>query len=425
MNFLTSPDIGSSDYTLMVLEQRRSANANMYFLGGSNSNFARSLQFGYNGISNAYYALYNVGGIQIDLESFTDSGNRQTEPFRIWSITYNSNIRSVRMHLNGHLVGTSFPNTTDMIEWTSPAVGLFWNGTSYFYTGNVKEIAIFKTGLPEDQRQLMEGYLATKWGIQQSLLSNTPVSTLHNLTGMTANMLTLNTQLITMPFLSSSALLGGRNVLRFDTIKTMFLNYINSNTSYTYALQPVQYPREFSLFYIARHVHSNTTFSRLIIQGTSNTAYYGYNTAQRKGFFTLDGCNIELNGFAANCNWDMWSFTKNTEGMASIYYFGSNINTAYTNSGFDGMGINMPDSNSRSDCEVGEILLYDRFLGSNERNQVETYLANKYLMTSNLSQPFSNVPQARMTNVISARPRLGLKGGFRRLFRIARLNKGG
>jgi hypothetical protein len=400
MRFTTSPNIAYSDYTLMIIEQRRTANAN-YFLGGSNSNANQNIQFGYSGASNGYFNIYAQPAIGANIENFTDFGNRQTEPFRIWSITYSSNTQSLNMHLNGHLVQRYYPFYADMTAWVGASVGLFWNGGANFYNGNVKEIAIFRTALPDDQRQLMEGYLATKWGVQTNLLSNTPISTLSNLTTMNANMVNLTGQLYNMPVLSTSAILG-KNVMRFDIYKTMFLNYINSNTSYTYILQPVQYPSEFSLFYIARHLNSNTTYSRLILQGYSNTSYYGYNTAQKKGIFTLDSYAVEQNGFVANCNWDLWSFTKGSNGMANFYYFGSNINTGYVGSGFDGMSINTPDSNNTSECEVGEILLYDRSLNTAERNAVENYLANKYNMSSNLLQPFSNVPQPLLTTGISS-----------------------
>ena len=101
---------------------------------------------------------------------------------------------------------------------------------------------------------------------------------------------------------------------------------------------------------------------------------------------------IEINVAIANSNWDLFSFTRSNDGTAAIFYFGSNINRAYATSGFEGMAINTPDTTNVSDCEVGEILVYDRCLGQVERNQVETYLATKYSMTSNLQTQAINYP---------------------------------
>ena len=67
------------------------------------------------------------------------------------------------------------------------------------------------------------------------------------------------------------------------------------------------------------------------------------------------------------------------------------------------MAINMGnDSNNVSDCEVGEILLYDTAFGPTDTAKVESYLANKYSLTSNLFQQFSNVPQQLLTNTVSS-----------------------
>jgi len=406
MSFISTPNISNTDYTIMIVEQRRAQYA-WYFLGGSNNNTYQNIQWGYNSPTNCYFWQYNGAGMQINIENYSDSGNRGTEPFRIWSMTYSSNLRSLLMHVNGYLVANYFPWSNDMTDWVSSGIA-HYNGQ--FYTGNIKELVFFSNALPESSRQIMEGYFANKWGIQGNLMSNTPISSLTNLTGLPANLLNNTGQYVNMPFLSTSALLGGKNVIRFDVTKSLYLDYINPYPSYTYTnfLQSVSYPNEFSLFYIARHVHSNTTNSRLIMQGNNYrgnnvTAYYGYNTSQRKGIFVLDGYTIEGNGFPANCNWDLWSFTKNSNGMASIYYFGSNINTYYSASGFDGMAFNTGnDTNNISDCEVGEILLYDRELMPSERSQVEAYIGNKYNMTSNLYNINFNAPQSTLTKIISS-----------------------
>lgn len=89
------------------------------------------------------------------------------------------------------------------------------------------------------------------------------------------------------------------------------------------------------------------------------------------------------------------TFVRNFDGSARVAFFGSNANIGYSGTGYEGMGINygalfgagVNDSNALSDCEVGEILVYDKPLSSNECQRVETYLAQKYNLTSNLLPP--------------------------------------
>ena len=396
VSFTTIPNIISNDYTIFVVEQRQSNSATNYFMGASSSNTTAygNLFMGYNASNGAYTDLYAYG-LGATIENYVAQPSRFTEPWRIWSVHYSSNLTMRSLYINGQLLNSNFMYQ-DLVSWNNASIGSYNNGTAYFYTGYIKEIMFFSNALDTGTRQLVEGYLATKWNLQSNLMSNTPVSTLKNLTGMQVDMINTSGQLFNMPTLSSSSLLGGKNVMRFTACntQTLFLGYLNSNASNIpslYLTPSLIYPTEFSLFYIARHLGCNTTYSRLILQGQTQTAYYGYNTAQKKNTFYNDGW-IELNGASANSNWDLWSFTRRNDGMAAIYYYGSNINRGYATSGFEGIAINTPDTTNVSDCEVGEMIVYDRCLLDSERNKVETYLANKYAMTSNLQTQSINYP---------------------------------
>ena len=396
MPFLTVPNVISNDYTVFAVEQRQSASATNYFMGSATANTTYYGQFmmGYSASNNVAVDTYGTG-LYGTIENFNSQPTRIAEPWRIWCVSYSSNATLRSLYINGQLLNSNFMYQ-DIISLAGASIGSFNNGTAYFYTGYIKEMMFFSNALDTSTRQLVEGYLATKWNLQGNLMSNTPVSTLKNLTGMQVDMINTSGQLFNMPSLTSSALLGGKNVLRFigSNTQTLFLGYLNSNTSNIpslYLTPSLIYPTEFSLFYIARHLGCNTTYSRLILQGQTQTAYFGYNTAQKKNMFYNDGW-IEQNGASANSNWDLWSFTRSNDGMASFYYFGSNINRGYATSGFEGIAINTPDTTNVSDCEVGEILVYDRFLVDAERNKVEAYLANKYSMTSNLQTQAINYP---------------------------------
>jgi hypothetical protein len=45
---------------------------------------------------------------------------------------------------------------------------------SAIFSGNMCELVVYNTEISEADRQLVEGYLAAKWGIQSSLPTNHP-----------------------------------------------------------------------------------------------------------------------------------------------------------------------------------------------------------------------------------------------------------
>jgi len=47
-------------------------------------------------------------------------------------------------------------------------------GTTLYFSGKISELIIFNYSLTSTQRELLEGYLAFKWGLQSFLLSNHP-----------------------------------------------------------------------------------------------------------------------------------------------------------------------------------------------------------------------------------------------------------
>jgi hypothetical protein len=111
----------------------------------------------------------------------------------------------------------------------------------------------------------------------------------------------------------------------------------------------------------------------------------------RKNILYMDG-NIETTGVVTDSNWNLIRVTRNSLGMNTLYSFGQAINSNYTQTGFDGIGVNFgTDSNQSSDCEVAEVMVFDNVLSIGETSNVESYLTNKYgLVTNyqNLQTPF-------------------------------------
>ena len=60
---------------------------------------------------------------------------------------------------------------------TAAATGLFIGGPSNYFNGSLSELVIYAATLTTAQRQLLEGYLAKKWGLNSSLISTQPYKT--------------------------------------------------------------------------------------------------------------------------------------------------------------------------------------------------------------------------------------------------------
>ncbi len=123
-------------------------------------------EIGIGSVTTSQFAVMNAG---IATASITDVGTvvANTMTFGVSQIT-NGN---TQVQLNGGAFAPSVPlsfsagKTTDLGRE---------NGTSFGYVGFVYEILIFNVSLSTAQRQLMEGYLAWKWGLQGRLPANHP-----------------------------------------------------------------------------------------------------------------------------------------------------------------------------------------------------------------------------------------------------------
>ena len=376
LTFSNTPAITNSDYTIFVVEKRQGTSVPNYFIGGSNTASFTQLYMGYNTASNFFYDHYN-NGTQLTIDNFTTV---PLEPYRLWTMAYSSNLNTRDMYLNGIRYMT-IATSNDLLSWIGSAVGRFWNGTTYYYTGTVREILIYNSYLSSSDRTLVEGYLARKWNLQSNLTTFTPVSTLRNLTGIASDFRALFAnpcQLSNMPILNYNTGLGYNTLLFTATTPIRTMQLCNN----------LMFSGEYTLFTVSRHTPGiNKTIFQSIT--ATNTLYgYGVNTSNStwvKNYFCNDGA-VEVFGNPSNTLWDVNTFHRDSNGIATYFYFGSNFNRGYTQSGFEGLSINYGsyDSgcNSASECEVSEILIYDRALPVAEQKSVERYLTNKYGMST-------------------------------------------
>lgn len=146
-------NLANTNYTIFVVEQRRSNASNNYFLGGTE---ASTLFLGYssnteitfsqsdNAISYGSVASYNIPTPRIHTVNLSNAGKRY------W--------------LNGASVASN--STQTMISsFAGAALG---RSVSSYFNGDIGEVIIFTRALRTDERMAIENYLSKKYDIKIS-----------------------------------------------------------------------------------------------------------------------------------------------------------------------------------------------------------------------------------------------------------------
>lgn len=118
------------------------------------------------------WRVVNGGGFQISLNanwgSVISGGSGLS--WGIYEVTINgSGAGTVSAYINGTLLGTGTGSAL-----TSSVLNLGSSSTSAYWNGYIAEIVFFSNVLSTTDRQNIEGYLATKWGLRSSLPSGHP-----------------------------------------------------------------------------------------------------------------------------------------------------------------------------------------------------------------------------------------------------------
>ena len=159
--------VRGNNFTVFVVERRKSSKGNNFFLGGTLGARNNNLVLGY--ILND---LIRFAFFANDLDGRVSNYQQSLEPTRIWSFEKSPTGRAI------YLNGTRLSKDTNMESfgsWPGAAVGRF--GMGDFYNGMIYEILIYNPGLSIDHRQKVEGYLGHKWGLATQLLSGHPYKT--------------------------------------------------------------------------------------------------------------------------------------------------------------------------------------------------------------------------------------------------------
>lgn len=160
-NYMTFPELVPLGTSLSCFFVTSGTSANQVYLYTTDNNLSEVL-FNYNATTPSL-AQFNVGASGAGDSNFITPGTAlpQINLYNFTTIDGTSNI--------GHYMGTQvFSVTPFTASGTSQISGIASGGTNNF-DGTIYEMVFFNRALSDSERQKMEGYLAWKWGIQESL----------------------------------------------------------------------------------------------------------------------------------------------------------------------------------------------------------------------------------------------------------------
>jgi len=153
------------DYTVFVVEQKKSDDEGNFFLGGTDVEIDNTnLQLGYTGV-NSRIKFSQIGdNISYDNASLIYT---KVKP-RLHTAQLNQSVGR-EYWLNGEdVVDATTSNTDPLISWNGASIGSTRSVQSKDYYGDIGEIIFFTRALKNSEKQAIESYLIQKYQIDIS-----------------------------------------------------------------------------------------------------------------------------------------------------------------------------------------------------------------------------------------------------------------
>ena len=387
----------------------------------------------------------NADGVMMDVGSnaigrTTFSVPPPTFDNTFYFVSYFKNGVNTQLNLNGSNKATTSNQDTNQFGSSSYAfnVGNGYENSAYFMRGNVGEILFYNSTLSTQNFQLVEGYLAWKWGLQASLPSshpykNAPVYSLQpfpvvpripymtnkyfNPTSITGCSLWLDAAD------SSTVTLSGVNVTQWND-KSGTGNTASNVGTIPYTgrigtLKAMNYTGTVSTYFTGTLVNTGTTLSALSVFLMNSSSYSSARILSLATSGSFDYNSVlyttpisrGASDFSAYRNLTVLGKSTAIFGVpvfASSVFTGAS-NTFYLN-GTPGSTVSSSGNFGYSNYEIGgsfgeenlvpldgfigEVIHFNTALSTSQRQQVEGYLAWKWSLQNNLpaNHPFKLFP---------------------------------
>ena len=147
----------NTDYTIFMVEGRRSTKANNYILIGSTASGNQNLHYGYRSDTAFTHAQY-ANDYDMAVAGYG------TQEFHIWASTLNSaEAQGRRTYRDGVYMGKR-DVTTPMSSYRGATLGT-WPNQGRYFAGDIAEYIVFDRALSPAEQNLVGAYLAEKYGM--------------------------------------------------------------------------------------------------------------------------------------------------------------------------------------------------------------------------------------------------------------------
>ena len=307
----------------------------------------------------------------------------------------------------GLSLGTSDPLT----------IGRWGGGAAEYYQGDLAEMIVYNRNLATGERQLLEGYLAWKWGLQATLPATQPFKLFRSPTVLFNPLFISNCSLWLDAIDSSTLTLSGSTLTQWNDKSGGGFNATSpaGPTQSTYNGYPVLSFNGSSQYMVSANTVPRTTHTLIAVHRPAtttgnfvgNTSLFRYqnvssyivfpfmNGTTPRGYITdADGTPINSsnstlleNSVTTSLNLIMAVIDSGSQAV-----FKNGVQQASTTQSLAGatsdtltIGRYNPGSSDYYQGDLAEMIVYSRILTVSERRQMEGYLAWKWGLQATLS----------------------------------------
>jgi hypothetical protein len=307
---------------------------------------------------------------------------------------------------------TSGTSATQFTSGTTVTLGYSYNAE--YMVGYINEAIIFSNALSSTQRQQVEGYLAAKWGLLNDLPSK--VLSPLNIPGCALWLDAADATTFTYSSGSNVSQWSDKSGTANHAVRGIWGTFPTRTSSNTVRFSNNGTTTQYLNTQVGRQTTQAVTFA-MVVKILSSTGYFldmrkestGYIIATMAGNVILarDLTNplISIN-YTQTLNTPLIIFYQSTLNTVSVYVNGTLIasstaalnnsaaDTKYTTIGAltDIIDTSTSQVTYSASSEFSELLMFNAFLTTPQRQSVENYLMSKWGISNVTSHPFKSIP---------------------------------